>query len=41
MTESPCDFRCGYVSTGLDLWLHVMHEHADRIRGARSAVCRS
>ena len=24
----PCDFRCGYVSTGLDLWLHVFHEHA-------------
>ena len=27
-TESPCDFHCGYVSSGLDLWLHVMHEHA-------------
>lgn len=28
MTGSPCDFRCGYVSTGRDLWEHVVHEHA-------------
>lgn len=25
---SPCDFRCGYFSNGLDLWLHVFREHA-------------
>ena len=25
---SPCDFHCGYFSSGLDLWLHVFHEHA-------------
>jgi hypothetical protein len=27
-TESPCDFHCGYFSTGQDLWNHVFHEHA-------------
>jgi hypothetical protein len=26
--ESPCDFQCGYFSTGQDLWNHVFHEHA-------------
>ena len=26
--EEPCDLRCGYVSSGLDLWLHMTHEHA-------------
>ena len=26
-TESPCDFHCGYVSSGQDLWDHVFREH--------------
>ena len=26
--ESPCDFHCGYVGSGLDLWNHVFREHA-------------
>ena len=25
--ELPCDFDCGYYSTGLDLWEHVFWEH--------------
>ena len=27
--ESPCDFRCGYVSSGRDLWEHIAREHRD------------
>jgi len=23
----PCAAHCGYVSSGLDLWLHQTHEH--------------
>jgi predicted RNA-binding Zn-ribbon protein involved in translation (DUF1610 family) len=26
-TEEPCSRRCGYVSSGLELWLHERHEH--------------
>jgi len=26
-TESPCDFHCGYFSSGQDLWNHVFREH--------------
>jgi hypothetical protein len=26
-TESPCNFHCGYLSTGQDLWEHVFWEH--------------
>lgn len=26
-TESPCDFRCGYVSSGRDLHDHIVWEH--------------
>ena len=26
-TESPCDFHCGYYSSGRDLWEHVFWEH--------------
>jgi len=29
MTESPCDFHCGYYSSGRDLWEHVFWEHRD------------
>lgn len=25
--ESPCDFHCGYVSSGRDLWEHIAWEH--------------
>jgi hypothetical protein len=28
-TESPCDFHCGYVSSGRDLWEHIAWEHQD------------
>ena len=28
-TESPCDFHCGYESSGRDLWEHVFWEHRD------------
>jgi hypothetical protein len=27
MDTEPCDFRCGYESSGQDLLEHVMHEH--------------
>lgn len=26
-TESPCDFECGYVSSGRDLFEHIAWEH--------------
>jgi hypothetical protein len=26
-TESPCDYRCGYVSSGRDLREHIFWEH--------------
>jgi hypothetical protein len=29
MTESPCDFHCGYYSSGRDLYDHVCWEHRD------------
>ena len=29
MSDSPCDFHCGYYSTGRGLWGHVMWEHRD------------
>ena len=28
-TESPCDFHCGYYSSGRDLWEHIAWEHRD------------
>ena len=27
MNDQPCSRHCGYVSNGLDLWLHEVHEH--------------
>lgn len=28
-TESPCDFHCGYVSSGRDLLEHMSWEHRE------------